>query len=62
MLDNLHRFAVFTLTTSMFGWDTGRAVTNMVAIIAVGLAVLITLRRSVRRAAFDAPVQFSNPP
>jgi energy-coupling factor transport system substrate-specific component len=53
--DNLHRFAVYTLTTS-FGWDTGRAVTNTLAILAFGPAVLATLRRAARRASFGAPV------
>ena len=55
---NLHRFVLFTLATSSFGWDTGRAVTNVVAIIVVGPAVLVTLRRASRRAAFGAPVSF----
>lgn len=52
-LENLHRFAVFTLLTSTGGWDTGRAVTNAVAIAALGPAVLATLRRAARRASFD---------
>ncbi|MFD0559767.1 ECF transporter S component [Stackebrandtia endophytica] len=56
--ENLHRFAVFTLTTSTFGWDTGRAITNLIAILLVGPAVLAVLRRASRRAAFDAPVTF----
>jgi len=53
VLENLHRFAVFTLLTSTGGWDTGRAVTNAVAIAALGPAVLATLRRAARRASFD---------
>src|SRR5690606_38225639 len=36
---NLHRFLLFSLTTSTLGWDTGRAVTNAVAIALVGPAV-----------------------
>ena len=56
---NLHRFFLFTLATSTFGWDTGRAVTNVVAISVLGPAVLLTLRRSSRKAAFDAPVEFT---
>ena len=28
LLANLHRFVLFTVTTSSLGWDTGRAVTN----------------------------------
>ncbi|MFI6029314.1 ECF transporter S component [Amycolatopsis magusensis] len=55
---NLHRFFVFSLLTSTFGWDTGRAVTNLIAIVLVGPAVLATLRRASRRAAFSAPVTF----
>lgn len=61
VLENLHRFFVFSLVTS-FGWDTGRAVTNLVAILLVGPAVLATLRRASRRAAFDAPVTFTPRP
>ena len=40
------------LATSL-GWDIGRAVTNSLAIILVGPAVLSALRRIARRAAFD---------
>ena len=53
-----HRFLVFDATTSL-GWDTGRAVTNFVAIIVAGPAVLATLRRAARKAAFEAPVRFT---
>ncbi|QDQ15105.1 ECF transporter S component [Streptomyces spectabilis] len=59
--ENLHRFAVFTLVTSTFGWDTGRALTNLVAIVTLGPAVLAVLRRAARRAAFGAPVTLSAP-
>ena len=59
LLDNLHRFALFTAATSTLGWDTGRAVTNAVAVAVLGTAVLATLRRAARRAAFDAPVTFA---
>ena len=31
VVENLHRFVLFTLATSTFGWDTGRAITNVVA-------------------------------
>ncbi len=48
--DNLHRFLVYTLLTSTGGWDTLRAVTNAVAIVLLGPAVLATLRRASRRA------------
>jgi energy-coupling factor transport system substrate-specific component len=50
LLDNLHRFAVYTVLTSTLGWDTGRAITNAVAIALLGPAVLTTLRRASRRA------------
>ena len=61
VLANLHRFVLFTVATSTLGWDTGRAITNAVAIVVVGPAVLLTLRRAARRAAFDAPVSFGAP-
>ena len=57
LLTNLHRFALFDAATSL-GWDTGRAITNVVAITVLGTAVLSTLRRAARKAAFDAPVVF----
>ena len=57
-----HRYLVFDATTSL-GWDTGRAVTNFLAILVAGPAALATFRRAARRAAFDAPVHFTpNPP
>lgn len=49
--ENLHRFLVFSLSTSL-GWDLGRALTNLVLILLTGPAVLATLRRAARRAAF----------
>lgn len=52
VVENLQRFFVFTLVTSL-GWDIGRAVTNSLAILLVGPAVLSALRRIARRAAFD---------
>ncbi|MCP2334564.1 energy-coupling factor transport system substrate-specific component [Actinoalloteichus cyanogriseus DSM 43889] len=58
VLENLHRFVVFTLYTSTFGWDTGRALTNVLAIALIGGAVLAVLRRAARRAAFHAPATF----
>lgn len=55
---NLRTFVLYTLTTSTLGWDTGRAVTNAVAVCTLGPAVLTTLRRAAHRAAFDTPVTF----
>ncbi|WP_419996954.1 ECF transporter S component [Streptomyces boninensis] len=52
VLENLHRFAVFTLLTSTAGWDTGRAITNTAAILTLGPAVLAILRRATRRASY----------
>jgi len=52
LLDNLHRFGVYTLLTSTGGWDTGRAITNSVAIVVLGPATLATLRRAARRASY----------
>ena len=57
VLENLHRFFVFSLATSL-GWDLGRAITNVALILITGRAVLLTLRRAARKAAFDAPVTF----
>jgi energy-coupling factor transport system substrate-specific component len=55
LLENLHRFGVYTLLTSTGSWDTGRAITNTIALVALGPAVLTTLRRAVRRATVTAP-------
>ncbi|HTZ45791.1 MAG TPA: ECF transporter S component [Jatrophihabitans sp.] len=52
-----HRYLVYDATTSL-GWDTGRAVTNLVCILLAGPAVLAALRRAARRARFEAPVRF----
>ncbi|WP_332872899.1 ECF transporter S component, partial [Desertihabitans aurantiacus] len=48
LLDNLRRFAVFTLLTSTATFDTGRAVTNAVALLLLGAPVLAVLRRAAR--------------
>jgi energy-coupling factor transport system substrate-specific component len=53
----LHRYLVFDATTSL-GWDTGRAVTNVICIVVAGPAALAAFRRAARKAAFEAPVQF----
>jgi energy-coupling factor transport system substrate-specific component len=60
--ENLHHFLVYTLLTSTIGWDTGRAVTNAIAIIVLGPAVLGVLRRSSHKARFRPPVAFVAPP
>jgi energy-coupling factor transport system substrate-specific component len=58
--ENLQRFLTFSIVTSTGGWDTGRALTNLVAIVLVGPAVLVALRRASRRAAFTSPVEFTD--
>ena len=50
MAENLQSFLVYTLITSTTSFDTGRAITNAVAIVVLGPAVLATLRRASRRA------------
>lgn len=50
LLDNLGRFAVYTLVTSTTSWDTGRAITTCLAVLLLGPSVLATLRRAARRA------------
>ncbi|RBM23864.1 ECF transporter S component [Streptomyces sp. PT12] len=60
--ENLHIFLLYTLATSTFGWDTGRALTNVLTVCALGPAVLTTLRRAARRAAFTTPVRFGSRP
>lgn len=57
--ENLHRFLIFTLLTSTGGWDTGRAITNAIALVVLGPAVLGVLRRAARRASFD-PIRSSD--
>jgi energy-coupling factor transport system substrate-specific component len=50
---NLHRFGIYTLLTSTGSFDTGRAITNAIALVALGPAVLTTLRRAARRARIE---------
>ena len=56
VLENLHRFAIYTLLTSTGGWDTLRAVTNTVAIVLLGPSILAVLRRAARRATVTGSV------
>jgi energy-coupling factor transport system substrate-specific component len=55
LAENLHRFTVYTLLSSTGSWDTGRAITNTVALVVLGPAVMTTLRRAVRRATVTTP-------
>ncbi|MSY83383.1 MAG: ECF transporter S component [Actinobacteria bacterium] len=56
ILENLQRFGIYTLLTSTGGWDTMRAITNAVAIVVLGPAVLAVLRRANRRATVTGTV------
>ena len=60
VLENLHRFVFFDLTTS-FGFDIPRAITNAVLILVLGRPVLAALRRAARRAVFDPVVRLEGP-
>ena len=57
--ENLQHFLAYTLITSTTSFDTGRAITNAIAIVVLGPAVLATLRRAARRATVtaDPPVK-----
>jgi energy-coupling factor transport system substrate-specific component len=50
-LENLHRFVLFNLVTSM-GWNLGRGLTSLVLIVLLGPGLLHVLRRASRRAAW----------
>lgn len=50
-LENLHRFVLYNIATSM-GWNLGRALTNAVLIVLLGIPLLRVLRRAARPAAF----------
>jgi energy-coupling factor transport system substrate-specific component len=58
---NLHRFLAYTLITSTGSFDTGRAITNAVAIVVLGPAVLTTLRRTARRVVVTGTVEKALP-
>ena len=55
--DNMHRYLLFVVATSL-GWDIPRGVLSAVLVLLVGRPVLKAFRRTARKAAFDAPVQF----
>jgi energy-coupling factor transport system substrate-specific component len=55
-----HRYLAFDVATSL-GWDTGRAVTNFIAILLAGPAALTAFRRAARRANFTGPIRFVPP-
>lgn len=45
-IENLTNFVRFTLVSSTAGWDTGRAITNTIALLLLGRPVLGVLRRA----------------
>jgi energy-coupling factor transport system substrate-specific component len=59
--ENLRRFVIYVLSTSTWGWDTGRAITNALLILLIGPALLATLRRASRRASFGSATTFAAP-
>ncbi|MFV0425830.1 MAG: ECF transporter S component [Beutenbergiaceae bacterium] len=54
LVQNLRRFLVFSLVTSL-SWDIGRAITTVVGIAIAGPVVLPLLRRAATRARFVRP-------
>ncbi len=57
---NLGHYAVFYLATSL-AFDLPRALLTATLILIAGRSVLLTLRRAVRRAAFDSATSFTEP-
>jgi energy-coupling factor transport system substrate-specific component len=53
-----HRYLLFDISTSL-GWDTGRAITNVLAILLAGPAMLAVFRRAARRASFMPDIAFA---
>lgn len=60
--ENLATFVRYTLITSTGSFDTGRALTNAVAIVLLGPAVLTTLRRAARRATVTGTISTPSTP
>ena len=59
--ENLHRFVVFSIATSL-GWDLIRALVLGVGVAILGRPALSALRRAARLAAFSAPLPATGPP
>lgn len=59
--DQFRRYLLFDAATSL-GWDTGRAITNLICIVLLGPAALATFRRAARKANFQPVVAFQPPP
>ena len=60
-VENLHRYLVFYVATSL-PWDLGRSVLTALVVLLAGAALLRALRRASRRAAFDAQAEFEPAP
>ncbi len=60
-LENLHRFALFSLTTSL-GWDLMRAIVLALGVALLGRAVLSALRRTARIGSFSDISNSTLPP
>jgi energy-coupling factor transport system substrate-specific component len=60
LAENLRRWIAFSVTTGLT-FDIPRGVVTAGAVLLVGRPVLVALRRTARRAAFDAPVEFVAP-
>lgn len=58
LADNLHRYLLFWMTTSL-GWDVPRGLLSAVLVLLAGRRILAALRRTARRAAFDAEAEFA---
>ena len=58
---NLGHYAVFYVTTSL-AWDLPRGVLTAALTLLASAPLLRALRRSMRQARFDAPVQFAGTP
>lgn len=56
--DNLHRFFIYHLTTSM-AWNVPRAIFTALLIAAIGPGVLNALKRSARKANFVSEIKFN---
>jgi energy-coupling factor transport system substrate-specific component len=57
LAENLHRYLLFWLTTSL-GWDVPRGLLSALLVLVAGRPILAALRRTARRAAFDAQAEF----
>ncbi|HEX2177062.1 MAG TPA: ECF transporter S component [Nocardioidaceae bacterium] len=58
LAENLHRYLLFWATTSL-GWDVPRGLLSAVLVVLAGRPILNALRRTARRAAFDAQPEFA---